>query len=149
MIYDESAYSDANNIIWELRQKAVYYPDIVALNLLSYALNQQFMRDMLGEKPLQKNDLEKMDFQRVWIAYPAEANTDLMDNGEWALVYHGMIFDIESLEGAGFEELINDCMTGENIEQPSGEYQVYKEPHFYMNEREEGKNGEPEQGAAD
>lgn len=135
MIYDKSAYSDANNIIWELRKKAVYYPDIVALNLLSYALNQQFMRETPGEKPLQKNDLEKMDFQRVWLAYPsedAEEIADVEDCGEWALVYHGQIYSISSLEGAGFENLLLDCMMGEDMNQPSGKYQVFRQPHFYI-----------------
>ena len=47
-------------------------------------------------------------------------------------VYHGQIYSLSSLEGAGFENLLLDCMKGEDMNQPSGKYQVFREPKYYI-----------------
>ncbi|MBM6725455.1 hypothetical protein, partial [Pseudoflavonifractor phocaeensis] len=58
-------------------------------------------------EPLTQADLDKMDFDKVWISYGPEP-----DNGEWALVYNGLLYSIDDLEGAGFEDMLNDLMRG-------------------------------------
>lgn len=71
--------------------------------------------------PLTQADLDKMDFEKVWISYGPEP-----DNGEEALVYHGQIYCIDTLEGAGFEEMLHDLIDGETLDNPSGLYRVYR-----------------------
>ena len=71
--------------------------------------------------PLTQADLEKMDFDKVWISYGPEP-----DNGEWALVYNGLLYSIDDLEGAGFEDMLNDLMRGDALDNPSGTYRVYR-----------------------
>ena len=72
-------------------------------------------------KPLTQADLDKMDFDKVWIAYG-----DGPDNGEWALVYHGLLYSIDMLEGAGFENMLNDLVSGEALGNPTGIYTVHR-----------------------
>ena len=74
-----------------------------------------------GDKPLTKADLDKMDFDKVWISYGPEP-----DNGEWALVYNGLLYSIDALEGAGFEDMLNDLMAGEDLNNPTGSYTVHR-----------------------
>lgn len=71
--------------------------------------------------PLTQADLEKMDFDKVWISYGPEP-----DNGEWALVYGGQLYSIDTLEGAGFEDMLRDLVEGESLDNPSGAYRVYR-----------------------
>ena len=74
-------------------------------------------------EPLTQADLDKMDFDKVWISYGPEP-----DNGEWALVYNGLLYSIDDLEGAGFEDMLNDLMRGDALDNPSGTYRVYRFP---------------------
>lgn len=71
--------------------------------------------------PLTQADLEKMDFDKVWISYGPEP-----DNGEWALVYGGQLYSIDTLEGAGFGDMLRDLVEGESLDNPSGAYRVYR-----------------------
>lgn len=137
MIYSASTYLNAISRMREIKEKVSIDIDILSLGLLIDAVQEKFDRDYSNSKPLTKQDLKEMDFQRVWLAYPSEDTEDIADVddcGEWALVFNGLIYSIATLEGAGFEELLTDCMKGENIEMPSGNYQVYQEPHFYIGE---------------
>ena len=68
-------------------------------------------------EPLTQADLDKMDYDKVWIDYED-------DCGEWALVCNGYIYAIDTLEGAGLE--FGDYMRGEKLE-PHG-YKVYRRP---------------------
>ena len=68
-------------------------------------------------EPLTQEDLDKMDYDKVWIDYED-------DCGEWALVRNGYIYAIDTLEGAGLD--IGDYMRGEKLE-PHG-YKVYRRP---------------------
>lgn len=80
--------------------------------------NQENYLSMAG--PLTQADLDKMDFDKVWISYGPEP-----DNGEWALVYRGQLYSIDTLEGAGFENMLRDLMAGgESLDNPSGTYRV-------------------------
>ena len=71
--------------------------------------------------PLTQADLDKMDFDKVWISYGPEP-----DNGEEALVYNGRLYSINNLEGAGFGDMLNDLMRGDVLDNPSGAYVVYR-----------------------
>lgn len=135
MIYSASTYSNAISRLREIKDRVSVDIDFLSLSLLVDAVKEKFDRDYPDRKPLKKRDLEGMDFQRVWLAYPsedAEEIADVEDCGEWALVYHGQIYSLSSLEGAGFENLLLDCMKGEDMNQPSGKYQVYREPKYYI-----------------
>ena len=72
-------------------------------------------------EPLTQADLDKMDFDKVWISYGPEP-----DNGEEALVYNGRIYCIDTLEGAGFEEMLLDLMQGERLNTMTGSYTVHR-----------------------
>lgn len=73
-------------------------------------------------EPLTQADLDKMDFDKVWISYGPEP-----DNGEWALVYGGQLYSIDTLEGAGFEGMLRDLMAGgETLDNPTGAYTVHR-----------------------
>lgn len=76
---------------------------------------------MKDNRPLTQVDLDKMDFDKVWISYGPEP-----DNGEWALVYNGQLYSIDTLEGAGFEDMLHDLVEGESLDNPSGAYRVYR-----------------------
>ena len=135
MIYSASTYSNAISRLREIQDRVSVDIDFLSLSLLVDAVKEKFDRDYPDRKPLKKRDLEDMDFQRVWLAYPsedAEEIADVEDCGEWALVYHGQIYSLSSLEGAGFENLLLDCMKGEDMNQPSGKYQVFREPKYYI-----------------
>lgn len=68
-------------------------------------------------EPLTQADLDKMDYEKVWIDYEDGC-------GEWALVCNGYIYAIDTLEGAGLDFV--DYMRGEKLE-PHG-YKVYRRP---------------------
>ena len=68
-------------------------------------------------EPLTQADLDSMDYDKVWIDY--EDGT-----GEWALVCDGVIYSIDTLEGAGLD--FGEYMQGEMLE-PHG-YKVYRRP---------------------
>ena len=74
-----------------------------------------------GNEPLTQADLDKMDFDKVWISYGPEP-----DNGEEALVYNRLLYSIDNLEGAGFEDMLNDLINGEALDNPTGVYKVYR-----------------------
>ena len=71
-------------------------------------------------EPLAQEDLDSMDYDKVWIDYG--------DDGEWALVVSGRIYALAVLEGAGFEEILQDELGGETMDRPSGNYTVYRCP---------------------
>ena len=68
-------------------------------------------------EPLTQADLDKMDYDKVWIDYEDGC-------GEWALVCNGYIYSIDTLEGAGLDFV--DYMRGEKLE--PHDYKVYRRP---------------------
>lgn len=81
-----------------------------ALDMGIAALSQQ-------NGPLTQADLDSMDYDKVWIDYGD-------GTGEWALVCDGVIYSIDTLEGAGLD--FGEYMQGEMLE-PHG-YKVYCRP---------------------
>ena len=73
-------------------------------------------------EPLTQTDLDKMDYDKVWIDYGNE------NCGEWALVVGGRIYSIDTLEGCGMEDIFRDEVKGETLDYPTGKYTVYRRP---------------------
>ena len=105
----------------ELKNQIRHMPRTVNPDLVQYALVQAIIANMPTltppNEPLNQDDLDGMDYDKVWIDY--EDGT-----GEWALVCNGYIYSIDTLEGAGFDFV--DYMRGEKLE-PHG-YKVYRRP---------------------
>lgn len=93
---------------WDDREDGLSYWD--ATNMAIKALSPP-------NEPLTQADLDVMDYDKVWIDY--EDGT-----GEWALVCDGVIYSIDTLEGAGLD--FGEYMQGEMLE-PHG-YKVYRHP---------------------
>lgn len=75
--------------------------------------------------PLTQEELNTMHFDRVWIAYPPQDEED-RGSYEEGVVLYGRLYSLETLDGAGFEELLQDAMDGETLDRPTGEYQVFR-----------------------
>lgn len=75
--------------------------------------------------PLTQEELNAMHFDRVWIFYPSQYDGDQCDYEEGVVLY-GRLYSLETLDGAGFEELLQDAMDGETLDRPTGEYQVFR-----------------------
>lgn len=77
-------------------------------------------------EPLTQADIDKMHFDRVWIDYGVD------DSGErcWeeGVVLYGKLYDIDTLDGSAFEDLLLDACDGETLDRPSGDYKVYRRP---------------------
>lgn len=72
--------------------------------------------------PLTQADIDTMHFERVWIDYGA--------GGEDGVILYGKLYSIDTLDGAGFEGLLLDATGhgGESLDNPSGEYTIYRCP---------------------
>ena len=75
---------------------------------------------------LTQSDLDKMHFERVWIEYGPDETGERC--GEEGVVLYGRLYSINALEGAGFEELLLDAMSGETLNNPTGTYTAYRRP---------------------
>ncbi len=69
-------------------------------------------------EPLTQEQISGMHFDKIWLDYGED------NGGEWAVVLFGKIYSIDTLEGAGFEELLLDLVDGETLDHPSGQYTV-------------------------
>ena len=78
------------------------------------------------DKPLTQSDLDEMHFERVWIDYGQDESGER--SGEGGVVLYGRLYSIDALEGAGFEALLLDAMSGETLDNPAGTYTVYRRP---------------------
>lgn len=67
-----------------------------------------------------------MHFDKVWLSFGSDP--DHGEDGEWAVVIYGQIYSIETLDGSGFEYLLQDSLYGETLDNPSGQYKVYRRP---------------------
>lgn len=81
-----------------------------------------------SNEPLTQADLDKMHFDRVWIDYGV--SDDGEREGEDGVVLYGKLYSIDSLDGAGFEDLLLDATGhgGDTLDNPSGNYTVYRRP---------------------
>ena len=82
------------------------------------------------DKPLTQSDLDEMHFERVWIDYGQDESGER--SGEEGVVLYGRLYSINALEGAGFEELLLDAMSGETLNNPTGTYTAYRRPTHGM-----------------
>lgn len=79
-------------------------------------------------EPLTQADLDKMHFDRVWIDYGV--SDDGEREGEDGIILYGKLYSIDTLDGAGFEDLLLDAIGhgGDTLDNPSGNYTVYRRP---------------------
>lgn len=78
--------------------------------------------------PLTQADADKMHFDRVWIDYGVAEDGERC--GEEGVVLYGRLYSIDTLDGAGLEELLLDATghDGDTLDNPSGNYTVYRRP---------------------
>ena len=83
-------------------------------------------KDRQKPKPLTPAQVKAMDYEKVWIGYG--------EDGEWGIVVDGLLYSISTLEGAGFEDMLQDAVRGEDVERPSGSYRLYRTQRIYEEE---------------
>lgn len=80
----------------------------------------------LAGEPLTQSDLDEMHFERVWIDYGQDESGER--SGEEGVVLYGRLYSIDTLDGAGLEELLLDAISGETLNNPTGTYTAYRRP---------------------
>ena len=83
------------------------------------------LRAMPSSEPLTAEQLRRMHFERVWFVYPPQYEGD-SGGCEEGVVLYGKLYSIDTLEGAGFEEMLLDADHGDDPDRPSGNYQVFR-----------------------
>lgn len=83
------------------------------------------LRAMPPSEPLTAEQLRRMHFERVWFVYPSQYEGDT-GGCEEGVVLYGKLYSIDTLEGAGFEEMLLDADRGDDPDRPSGNYQVFR-----------------------
>lgn len=83
-------------------------------------------KDRQKLEPLTPAQVKVMDYDKVWIDYGGD--------GEWGIVVDGLLYSISTLEGAGFVDMLQDAVRGEDVERPSGSYQLYRTQRIYEEE---------------
>ena len=83
------------------------------------------LRAMPSSEPLTAEQLRRMHFERVWFVYPPQYEGD-SGGCEEGVVLYGKLYSIDTLEGAGFEEMLLDVDRGDDPDRPSGKYQVFR-----------------------
>ena len=83
------------------------------------------LRAMPPSEPLTAEQLRRMHFERVWFVYPSQYEGDT-GGCEEGVVLYGKLYSIDTLEGAGFEEMLLDADRGDDPDRPSGKYQVVR-----------------------
>ena len=83
------------------------------------------LRAMPSSEPLTAEQLSKMHFELVWFVYPPQYEGDT-GGCEEGVVLYGKLYSIDTLEGAGFEEMLLDAGDGETLDRPTGNYQVFR-----------------------
>ena len=79
-------------------------------------------------EPLTQADVDKMHFDRVWIDYGTGECSGR--DGEEGVILYGKLYSIDTLDGAGLEDLLLDA-TGhgaDTLDNPSGNYTVCRRP---------------------
>lgn len=79
-------------------------------------------------EPLTQDDVNEMHFDRVWIDYGTDEHGKR--DGEEGIVLYGKLYSIDTLDGAGLEDMILDATGhgGDTLDNPSGNYTVYRRP---------------------
>lgn len=107
----------------ELRDLGRVVDKLVREKMIS--LHKDHVNAVKPGAPLTQEELNTMHFDRVWIFYPPQYDGD-RGSYEDGVVLYGRLYSLETLEGAGFEELLQDAMDGETLDRPTGEYQVFR-----------------------
>ena len=89
---------------------------------------QQIFHANAPYKPLTQADIDKMHFDRVWIDYGMDEDGER--SGEEGVVLYGKLYSIDTLDGAGLEDLLLDATGtgGDTLDNPSRNYTVYRCP---------------------
>ena len=85
---------------------------------------QQIFHANAPYKPLTQAEIDKMHFDRVWIDYGMDGDGERF--GEEGVVLYGKLYSIDTLDGAGLEDLLLDATGGDTLDNPSGKYTVYR-----------------------
>lgn len=75
------------------------------------------LEQMHSTEPLTPEEIKAIDYARVWISYG--------ESGEWGIVVNGLLYSIDTLEGAGFVDMLQDAVQGEDVTIPTGSYKLY------------------------
>ena len=120
---------EAVSILGRLRHSESKWPgteDTVDALDMAVAILSSSPSDSQKTEPLTKSDLAQMHFERVWIDYGLG---DMGERcGEEGVVLYGRLYSIDTLDGAGLEELLLDATGGETLDNPTGTYAVYRRP---------------------
>ena len=98
----------------------------LVLSSFKSGANAYCLKNIPPNEPLTQADVAKMHFDRVWIDYGLDDEGEQC--GEEGVVLYGKLYSIDTLEGAGFEDMLLDICDGETLDRPSGNYTVYRRP---------------------
>lgn len=133
MKYREQTYREALATLARLRETLEEH-ERPTLDFVAEAIAEKADRDYpsapssAAGEPLTQADLEKMHFERVWIDYGPDEEGERC--GEAGVVLYGKLYSIDTLDGAGLEELLLDAVGhgGDTQDNPSGTYTLYRCP---------------------
>lgn len=97
---------------WPGTEETLKALDMAIKSLRSASLNE----------PLIQSDLDKMDYEKIWIDYGSG------NGGEWALVNNGRIYLLSNLEGCAFDDILQSEAPWETLDRPTGDYTAYRCP---------------------
>lgn len=80
----------------------------------------EMLEQMQDSGPVTPEEARRMDYAKVWISYG--------ESGEWGIVVNGLLYSIDTLEGAGFVDMLQDAVRGEDVTRPTGNYKLYRWP---------------------
>ena len=133
MRYSEQTYRAALASLAELRG-TLSDEERPTLDFVAEAIAEKADRDclplpagLLNER-LTQVDLERMHFERVWIDYGPDDEGRRC--GEEGVVLYGRLYSIDTLDGAGLEELLLDAVGhgGDTMDNPGRTYTLYRRP---------------------
>lgn len=131
MRYSEQTYREALVCLAKLRE-TLTEEELPTLDFVAEAIAVKADQDLrpvpfgLINEQFTQADLAQMHFQRVWIDYGVSEDGER--EGEEGVVLYGKLYSIDTLEGAGLEEMLLDLAEGETLDCPSGDYTVYRRP---------------------
>lgn len=128
MKYPKEMYEKALVALTELRE-TLTEDEIPTLDFVAEAIAEKGDRDhVIPAEPLTQADLDEMHFDRVWIDYGLDDDGER--EGEDGVVLYGKLYSLTTLDGAGFEDLLLDAIGhgGDTLDNPSGNYTVYRRP---------------------
>lgn len=107
------------------------YPHIKLAEALNMAISA--LSSMSAAEPLTAEQLRKMHFERVRFVYPPQYEGDT-GGCEEGVVLYGKLYSIDTLDGAGFKELLLNAVSGETLDNQSGNYRVFPFESRYQEE---------------